>query len=33
MVWWVEKDMPCTAEEIDGHFRQLAMPGFRTLLD
>jgi AcrR family transcriptional regulator len=32
LVWWVEKDMPCTAEEIDGLFRQLAMPGFRQAL-
>jgi AcrR family transcriptional regulator len=29
LVWWVEKDMPCTAEEIDKLFRRLAMPGFR----
>ena len=29
LVWWLEKDMPCTAEEIDKLFRQLAMPGFR----
>jgi len=28
LVWWVENDMPCRAEEIDGLFRQLAMPGF-----
>lgn len=32
LVWWVEKDMPCTAEEIDGLFRQLVMPGFRYAL-
>lgn len=32
MVWWVEKDMPCTAEEIDGLFRELAIPGFRQVL-
>ncbi|MCI0579200.1 MAG: TetR/AcrR family transcriptional regulator [Chloroflexi bacterium] len=32
LVWWVEKDMPCTAEEVDGLFRQLAMPGFRHVL-
>jgi AcrR family transcriptional regulator len=29
LVWWVEKDMPCTAEEIDRLFRQLAVPSFR----
>ena len=29
LVWWVEKDMPCTAEEIDRLFRQLAIPSFR----
>lgn len=28
LVWWVGKDMPCTAEEVDGYFRELAMPGF-----
>jgi hypothetical protein len=28
LVWWVEKDMPCAAEEIDNLFRQLAIPGF-----
>lgn len=32
LVWWVEKDMPCTAEEIDRLFRQLAVPGFRHVL-
>ena len=32
LVWWVEKDMPCTAEEIDSLFRQLAMPGFRHVM-
>jgi AcrR family transcriptional regulator len=28
LVWWVEKDMPSSAEVIDELFRQLAMPGF-----
>jgi AcrR family transcriptional regulator len=32
LVWWVEKDMPCTAEEIDRHFRQLAIPSFGQVL-
>jgi len=32
LVWWTEKDMPCTAEEIDRLFRELAMPGFRHVL-
>ena len=32
MVWWVEKDMPCTAEEIDRLFRQLAIPSFGQVL-
>lgn len=32
LVWWVEKDMPCSAEEIDRIFRELAMPGFRHVL-
>jgi hypothetical protein len=30
LVWWVEKEMPCTPEEIDRVFRELAIPGFRT---
>ena len=33
LVWWIEKDMPCTAEEIDRLFRQLAIPGFRHVLE
>lgn len=32
LVWWVDKDMPCPAEEIDGLFRQLATPSFRQVL-
>ncbi len=32
LVWWVEKDMVCTAEEIDHLFRQLAMPSFGRVL-
>ncbi len=32
LVWWVEKDKPCTAEEIDRLFRELAVPGFRHVL-
>jgi AcrR family transcriptional regulator len=32
LVWWVEKDMPCTAEEMDGLFRQLAIPSFGQVL-
>jgi hypothetical protein len=32
LVWWVDKDMPCTAKEIDQLFRQLAMPGFGLVL-
>lgn len=33
LVWWVEKDMPCTAEEIDSLLEQLVMPGFRRGLE
>jgi hypothetical protein len=29
LVWWVGKDRPCTAEEIDRLFRQLAIPSFQ----
>jgi len=32
LVWWVEKDMPCTAEEINGLFRQLAIPSFGQVM-
>ena len=32
LVWWVDKDMPCTAEEMDGLFRQLAIPSFGRVL-
>ena len=32
LVWWVEKDLPCTAEEIDRLFRQLAIPSFGQVL-
>jgi len=32
LVWWVDKDMPCTAEEIDGLLKQLAIPGFKEVL-
>jgi AcrR family transcriptional regulator len=32
LVWWVEKDMPCSAEEIDRLFRQLAIPSFGQVL-
>ena len=32
LVWWVEKDMPCAAEEIDRLFRRLALPGFKYVL-
>jgi AcrR family transcriptional regulator len=30
--WWVEKDMPCTAEEMDKLFKQLSMTGFKDVL-
>jgi AcrR family transcriptional regulator len=33
LVWWIEKDMPCTAEEIDGLLKQLAIPGFTRVLE
>lgn len=32
LVWWVESDMPCTAEEMDGNFRRLAIPSFGRVL-
>ncbi len=32
LVWWVEKDLPCTAEEMDRLFRQLAIPSFEQVL-
>jgi AcrR family transcriptional regulator len=30
--WWVEKDMPCTAEEMDKLFKQLSVAGFKDFL-
>jgi AcrR family transcriptional regulator len=27
--WWVDKDLPCTAEELDALFKQLAIHGFK----
>jgi AcrR family transcriptional regulator len=30
--WWINKDMPCTAEEIDNHFIQLAMPTAKSVM-
>ena len=33
LLWWVQKDMPCTAEEIDRLFRELASPSFRRVVD
>jgi AcrR family transcriptional regulator len=32
LVWWVDNDLPCTAEEIDMYFNRLVMPGFRNVL-
>lgn len=29
--WWVNHDMPCTAEEIDGYFKQLAIPTLKSI--
>jgi AcrR family transcriptional regulator len=33
LVWWVEHDMPCTAAEIDRLLKELALPGFRRVLE
>jgi AcrR family transcriptional regulator len=30
--WWVEKDIPCTAEEMDKLFKQLSMTGYGEVL-
>jgi hypothetical protein len=32
-VWWVENDMPCSAEEIGTLLKQLTIPGLREVLD
>jgi AcrR family transcriptional regulator len=29
--WWLDKDMPCSAEELDTFFKQLAIHGFRDI--
>lgn len=30
--WWVGNNMPCTAEEIDRYFKQLAMPTIKSII-
>ena len=30
--WWINNDMPCTAEEIDRYFKQLAMPTIKSII-
>ena len=30
--WWVDKDMPCAAEEVNKLFTQIAMHGFKDVL-
>lgn len=32
MIWWLENNMPYSAEEMDEIFRQLMMPGIETAL-
>ena len=32
MTWWLDRDLPYTAEEVDNMFRQLTMPGIETAL-
>lgn len=27
LAWWMDQKMPCTAEELDGMFQRLALPG------
>jgi AcrR family transcriptional regulator len=31
--WWVEKDMPCTSEEVDKLLKQFSTTGFKNVLD
>ncbi|OGW38562.1 MAG: hypothetical protein A2010_01995 [Nitrospirae bacterium GWD2_57_9] len=30
LTWWLDRNMPCTAEKIDELFRQLTMPGIQA---
>lgn len=30
--WWVENDMPCSAEEVDNYFKQLMLNGMKEVL-
>jgi hypothetical protein len=32
MTWWLDRDLPYTAEEMDQRFRQLTMPGIEAAL-
>ena len=31
--WWLDRDMPYSAERMDEIFQQLAMPGVRAVLE
>jgi AcrR family transcriptional regulator len=31
--WWLDKNMPCSPEEIDAYFRQLVIPGLEATLN
>jgi len=32
LVWWVTNDMPCSTDEINERFKELAMPAIRSVV-
>jgi len=33
LTWWMDQELPCSAEEIDRHFRALTIPGISAALE
>lgn len=33
LIWWLDRNCPVKAEEIDMQFRQLTLPGLKSILD
>lgn len=31
--WWIDKNMPCSPEEVDAYFKELTLPGFKSLFE
>ena len=33
LIWWIDQQLPCSAEEIDRRFRTLTIPGINAALE